>query len=80
MAIRGAKPQTRRTRRRSASSVKRARPAKAPAIPKRRKGEDVFDYIVRLGDSIPKEELANIPTDLARNLDHYLYGAPKQTD
>ena len=36
------------------------------------------ERIAALGDQISDEELANIPTDAARNLDHYLYGAPKQ--
>jgi hypothetical protein len=27
---------------------------------------------------IPEEELDKIPTDASKNLDHYLYGAPKK--
>ena len=30
--------------------------------------------------NIPPEESANIPTDLARNHKHYLYGHPKEAD
>ena len=29
---------------------------------------------------IPEEELAKIPPDFSRNLDHYLYGAPKREE
>lgn len=28
--------------------------------------------------NVPAEDLAEIPTDAALNLDHYLYGAPKK--
>jgi len=40
----------------------------------------IWETIVRLGEKIPEEELANIPTDLARNFDHYLYGSSKETE
>lgn len=40
------------------------------------KGEDaatpIWEQIVALGRSIPEEEWANVPTDLARNLRRYL--------
>lgn len=36
--------------------------------------------IVALGESIPPEELEIWPRDGARNLDHYLYGAPKDDE
>lgn len=45
---------------------------------KRRKGEDIHAFIIRLGDSIPADELARLPSDLSKNLDHYIYGTPKQ--
>lgn len=38
----------------------------------------LWEAIVELGASIPEEEWAKAPTDLARNLHHYLYGAPKE--
>ena len=41
---------------------------------------DLLDRIVELGKQIPPEELANIPPDFAKNIDHYLYGAPKETE
>jgi len=28
-------------------------------------------------EGVPDEALANVPADLARNIDHYLYGLPK---
>lgn len=40
----------------------------------------IWEFIVELGESVPKEEWAKVPTDLARNLHHYLSGAPKEKD
>ena len=70
-------PETHSAARRPSRS-KRPRAARTPAIPKRKPGEEVHDYLVRLGNSIPEEELANFPIDGAANHDHYIYGAPKQ--
>lgn len=39
-----------------------------------------WERILELGASIPKEELEKVPTDLSINLDHYLYGAPKEEE
>lgn len=36
------------------------------------------ERIAAIGSTIPPRERATIPTDLARNLDHYLYGAPRK--
>lgn len=49
------------------------------------KGEPVFDpsarpiweIVAEIGRSAPPEAWAKVPTDGARNLDHYLYGHPK---
>ncbi len=38
----------------------------------------IWEKIIALGDQIPPEELARHPRDGAANLDHYLYGVPKQ--
>lgn len=47
--------------------------------PRKAKREpNVFERIAALAEHIPAEELAGIPTDSARNLDHYLYGSPKR--
>lgn len=40
-------------------------------------GEYILQLAKKFHDSIPPEEWAKIPTDLAINHDHYLYGAPK---
>jgi hypothetical protein len=39
--------------------------------------QELLNSIVELGKQIPEEELAKIPRDFAKNVDHYLYGAPK---
>jgi hypothetical protein len=45
--------------------------------PTRREGESLWAWIARLGDSLPEEEKASMPTDGAINHDYYLYGSPK---
>jgi hypothetical protein len=37
----------------------------------------IWEIIEEIGASVPAAEWAKVPTDLARNLDHYLYGSPK---
>ncbi len=39
-----------------------------------------WERIVELGASIPEEEWEKVPKDLSINLDHYLYGAPKEEE
>ena len=38
----------------------------------------IWEVLVELGAAIPAEEWEKVPTDAARNLKHYLYGAPKE--
>src|SRR5439155_2165543 len=52
--------------------VRQAGPKREP-----NQSKPFWKWIVELGESIPKEEWAKVPTDLSKNLDHYLYGAPK---
>jgi Arc/MetJ-type ribon-helix-helix transcriptional regulator len=40
----------------------------------------IWETIIKIGQSIPEEAWEGIPTDLARNLDHYLYGSPKTSE
>lgn len=63
-------------------SARRRKPAPARKervvrVPKRRKGEDIHAYIIRLGDSLPEEEAARLPVDGSYQHDHYIYGTPK---
>jgi hypothetical protein len=61
------------------------KPAKKKPAPKHKRttaskkpGTSIWERIVALGESIPAEERARAPRDGARNLHHYLHGAPKQ--
>jgi len=36
----------------------------------------LWEVALEIGASVPDEEWAKIPTDLGKNLHHYLYGAP----
>ncbi len=38
----------------------------------------LWERLAEIGLRIPEEELAKHPRDGARNLEHYLYGKPKQ--
>jgi hypothetical protein len=59
---------------------KQTRPRiKAARAPKPRVEEpSIWVKIIERGKRIPPEELARHPKDGAANLDHYLYGVPKQ--
>ena len=55
--------------------------APAPAAPTRPAARNpllsIMKRMAEIDAKIPPEELAKVPTDLAQNLDHYLYGAKK---
>jgi hypothetical protein len=36
-----------------------------------------LQFVEEISAQIPKEEWAKLPSDLSKNLDHYLYGSPK---
>jgi hypothetical protein len=40
----------------------------------------IWEVALEIGASVPEDEWAKIPTDLSKNLHHYLYGAPKQEE
>ncbi len=39
-----------------------------------------WEDIIALGARVPPEEWAKVPKDLSVNLDHYLYGSPKEEE
>jgi hypothetical protein len=45
--------------------------------PKKKPTESLWEMAARLRAQVPPEEWDKLPTDLARNVDHYLYGAKK---
>lgn len=38
----------------------------------------IFDFAAELTASVPPEAWAELPTDLAKNFDHYHYGHPRE--
>jgi hypothetical protein len=40
--------------------------------------EPIWKVAIQMGEAVPSENLETLPTDGARNLDHYLYGAAKK--
>ena len=38
----------------------------------------IWQVALEIGASVPEEEWAKIPTDVSKNIDYYLYGAPKE--
>ena len=50
-------------------------------LPERKdEGQPVWEKVVQLGGRIPPEDWRDVPKDLSINLDHYLYGAPKDRE
>jgi hypothetical protein len=39
--------------------------------------ESIVDIVSRISETVPESEWAKLPTDLAKNLDYYLYGHKK---
>ena len=39
--------------------------------------KSIFDFIAEIRASVPEEAWEKVPTDLAKNHDHYLYGTKK---
>ncbi|MBI5289249.1 MAG: hypothetical protein HY873_09795 [Chloroflexi bacterium] len=62
--------------------TKRTPATKKPAArrePRPKKLKRTFwDDLADIGRKIPEEELAKLPTDLAKNFDHYAHGSPRQ--
>ena len=38
----------------------------------------VWEVVAEIGAQVSEDEWTKVPTDLSKNLDHYLYGAPKE--
>jgi len=45
---------------------------------KRSRRKTVWEKLQPYLESIPREDLAALPSDASLNLDHYLYGTPKK--
>ena len=42
--------------------------------------ESITDLFSRIAEKVPESEWSRLPTDLSKNLDHYLYGTKKLTE
>ena len=59
----------------------RTKPATPPHSDKQKTDDSLKALLYSIADSgerIPAEERERIPRDFAKNIDHYLYGAPKE--
>lgn len=43
-------------------------------------GRPIWEVAAAIGASLPEEAWEKVPADLSKNLDHYLYGAPRQEE
>ena len=50
------------------------------AAPQANGKESVLEMFERLRNSVPPDTWDGLPTDGAKNIDHYLYGAPKEEE
>jgi hypothetical protein len=50
------------------------RSQQAPSLP------SFLQFVEEISAQIPQEEWAKLPSDLSKNLDHYLYGSPKDEE
>lgn len=39
-----------------------------------------LQFVEEISAQVPREEWEKLPKDLSKNLDHYLYGAPKEEE
>ncbi|MBW4691537.1 MAG: bleomycin hydrolase [Lyngbya sp. HA4199-MV5] len=40
--------------------------------------QPLWKQLVAIGNQVPEKEWAKLPTDLSRNFEHYMYGAPRE--
>ena len=50
----------------------------APAIEAQETPKPIWEQFAEAFNDVPEEELARLPTDLAAQVDHYVYGLPKR--
>jgi hypothetical protein len=58
----------------SEEEMARPKPERDPSAP------SIWEKIAAISASVPIEEWEKLPRDLAKNFDHYHYGAPKEED
>jgi hypothetical protein len=58
--------------------IKASKPIPLDDLPLDDSATPIEEVLAALASQVPKESWDNVPDDLADNLDHYLYGAPKR--
>jgi len=53
---------------------------RAPEAPAGKDDRPIWEVVSEIGRSVPEEAWEGVPTDLSKNLDHYLYGVPKASE
>jgi hypothetical protein len=61
----------------SVEEIRLQAPGEAPFVSEAR---PIWEVVSELGAALPDEAWAGVPTDLSKNVDHYLYGAPKEDE
>ena len=49
-----------------------------PPVPPQAARKPIWEQFAEAFDDVPDEEIARLPTDLAAQVDHYVYGLPKR--
>ncbi len=52
----------------------------AASNPPTERAFSAWDALTTLASEVPDEDWAQVPADLSKNLDHYLYGTPRTAD
>lgn len=50
-----------------------------PASRSEKTSQSVADVFASIADEVPDQEWAGVPSDLSKNVDHYLYGSPAKS-
>ena len=54
-----------------------------PVVPEKSQASDtrpIWERVADISAQVPPEEWEKLPKDLSKNIDHYLYGSPKEDE
>ena len=63
------------TKRTTKPAARRASPKPARS---RSRGSSTWEDLLKIGRTIPDDDLAKLPRDLVKNFDHYAHGSPRE--
>jgi hypothetical protein len=55
-----------------------ARRTSAKGVAPKKRRVSTWDDLLKIGRTIPDEDLARLPPDLVKNFDHYAHGSPRE--